>query len=174
MDNAVLRWILGLRNPELTRFNEAWTWLGNLGPMTVTAVLLAVVLLLVKQFRAALVSIFGSIIGYWLMVSLKLIFDRPRPGFPMRLVETSTASMPSGHAMLSAIVFGFAAWGLGRQWPRRQKQLIISAVLLSGAIGFSRIYLAAHWLSDVLVGWSVGVLFVWLVIRVFGNWVRLG
>ena len=84
------------------------------------------------------------------------------------MVEAVNASFPSGHAMLSAVVFltlGVLASRFAER--RRVKILAISAaVLVSLLVGASRVYLGVHWTSDVLAGWSVGAawaMICWLV-----------
>ena len=88
------------------------------------------------------------------MVVLKDVFGRERPPIPPRLVVISSESFPSGHALNSMVVlgtFGVAAYALtGRRWP------LVAALAGSLAIGLSRVYLAAHWLLDVLAGWVIG------------------
>jgi undecaprenyl-diphosphatase len=73
-------------------------------------------------------------------------------------VEAVNASFPSGHAMMSAVVFltlGVLAARFAEK--RRVKVLaVVAAVLISLLVGLSRIYLGVHWASDVLAGWCVG------------------
>ena len=80
--------------------------------------------------------------------------DRPRPAGP--LVPTSNASYPSGHAAyatawVAAAVALTRPFGLGRQ-----ATLVLGALVLAAAIGLSRIYLRAHYWSDVAGGWGLG------------------
>ncbi len=85
--------------------------------------------------------------------ALKLLFHLPRPFWVTDavrgLVEATSFGMPSGHAQLSAAVWGRLAWPLGRgaRW---------AAVVLALLIGLSRIALGVHFWSDVLMGWLLG------------------
>jgi undecaprenyl-diphosphatase len=94
----------------------------------------------------------------------KYAFDRDRPPVCMRdrAVLEDNQSYPSGHSMASAVGYGMLAYALilpQRRRPRRIVTLIVLACLVV-AVGFSRIYLRAHWFSDVIGGWALGL--TWL------------
>jgi undecaprenyl-diphosphatase len=92
--------------------------------------------------------------------STKYAFNRDRPPEDLRhrAVLESNKSYPSGHAMASAVGYGLLAYAL--ILPQRHRPRRIAALLLTGgmilAVGFSRIYLRAHWCSDVVAGWTLG------------------
>ena len=83
---------------------------------------------------------------------VKALIDRPRP--PGALIETSAASYPSGHAIASAVT----AIGVVMALSTGRKRLhgMVAAVLVTTAVAFSRPYLAAHWLTDVVGGALIG------------------
>lgn len=90
---------------------------------------------------------------------LKMFFHMPRPYWVNEKVipmagETSFG-MPSGHAQVSAGVWGMMAAGIRRSWA------IVFAVVLVFCIGLSRIYLGVHFPQDVAVGWIIGALLLW-------------
>jgi undecaprenyl-diphosphatase len=89
---------------------------------------------------------------------LKAAFARPRPDLTPTGVAVYTASFPSGHAMVSAIVYLTLGALIARLTPRRVLKLYIMSVALALTVlvGFSRVYLGVHWPSDVLAGWAVG------------------
>ncbi len=90
---------------------------------------------------------------------LKLTLHRPRPGPFYGGVEQF--SFPSGHATLSIVAYGFLAFLLCRGEQHRLRMVFaLAAALLIAPIAFSRLYLGAHWLSDVLGGLSFGVAWV--------------
>lgn len=104
----------------------------------------------------------GVLIGGGILnSSAKHFFDRDRPDERLRdrAVLEANKSYPSGHSMGSAIGYGMLAYtlilGERRRWLRILLPLLCAAVVLG--IGFSRIYLRAHWFSDVIAGWTIGV-----------------
>lgn len=104
--------------------------------------------------------------GAALNAMLKAIFHRARPTYATEF-QAMSWSFPSGHAMDSLIVYGLFAYWLSRRWPARRVPLFAASALLVGGIGFARIYLGVHYLSDVIAGYSAG--FVWLAVCVTGH-----
>jgi membrane-associated phospholipid phosphatase len=105
-----------------------------------------------------------------LTTGLKLGFHRQRPFFADPLAIESSFSFPSGHATVSLAFYGAAAVLLARACPARRALVYTGAGALIGLIGFSRLYLGVHYLSDVLGGFSAGM--AWLVLcvlAVFGR-----
>jgi len=144
------------------------SWLGDvarditsLGGATVL-VLLSVgaigYLLMNRRWRAALfvtVSVAG---GSLISAALKEIFDRPRPDLLPHAVEVTSASFPSGHAMLAMTTYLTLGAVLAEVEERRRFKVyvLLWAALLALLVGLSRIYLGVHWPTDVLAGWCVG------------------
>jgi membrane-associated phospholipid phosphatase len=90
---------------------------------------------------------------------LKAIFERPRPSFEDPVATAGWFSFPSGHALSSIALYGALAYVFaGRRGPSWGRILGLGALaLLVAAIGFSRLYLGVHYLTDVLAGYSAGV-----------------
>jgi undecaprenyl-diphosphatase len=133
----------------------------SLGGATVLTLMTIAVtgFLLIDAKRGAAILVLGSVIGGVVLSSmLKLGIDRPRPDLVAHLVEEHTASFPSGHAMLSAVVYLTLGGLVSRvERPRRIKIYVLSlAVILTLLIGVSRVYLGVHWPTDVLAGWCAG------------------
>jgi membrane-associated phospholipid phosphatase len=123
--------------------------------------------------RAEAVMVAGAMLTGWGAMSLaKLLWGRDRPPVPERLVDISTYSFPSGHAMMSALLATVAIAVMLRSttpWLRQPAVLAVP-VVISLAIGISRIYLGAHWVTDVLAGWVFGAL--WGAVWIYGSrWV---
>jgi undecaprenyl-diphosphatase len=95
---------------------------------------------------------------------LKEAYHRQRPVFEDPFVhEDPLTSFPSGHSMASVFAYGMLAYLLVLLLPRRQALAALPALmLLVLLIGFSRMYLGAHYLSDVLGGFAMGT--GWLVV----------
>jgi undecaprenyl-diphosphatase len=115
-------------------------------------------LLLGRRWGAA-VLVTVSIVGGTLISSgLKAMFDRPRPDLVPHAVEVTSASFPSGHAMLAMITYLTLGAVLAEvQTKHRYKVYILAwALLLSVLVGLTRVYLGVHWPTDVLAGWCIG------------------
>ncbi|WP_051571590.1 phosphatase PAP2 family protein [Ruminiclostridium cellobioparum] len=93
-------------------------------------------------------------------VGLKWLINRNRPDI-LKLVEVTGLSFPSGHSMAAISFYGFIIYLCGRFYKGKYKNLVIfPIVILIALVGLSRIYLGVHYSSDVLGGFSFGVL--WL------------
>jgi membrane-associated phospholipid phosphatase len=107
------------------------------------------------------------------LVLLKTSLDRPRPPeeWRDRAVLQQNESYPSGHAMGSTVSYGMLAYALLRQtrFPLRRTVVGLFFLLLVAGIGFSRIYLRAHWFSDVIGGYAAGL--CWLCFWL--GWIEL-
>jgi undecaprenyl-diphosphatase len=100
---------------------------------------------------------------------MKDFFSRPRPPYAEMVPYVTTASFPSGHSMLSTVVYMTLAVLLARTTRQRcfKIYLIAVAAFLTTIIGFSRVYLGVHYPTDVLAGWAAGLtwaMLCWLVI----------
>jgi membrane-associated phospholipid phosphatase len=97
---------------------------------------------------------------------LKAIFERPRPSFDDPVASAGWFSFPSGHAMSSIALYGALAYAFAdRLYSARTRMAAVGGlVLLVAAIGFSRLYLGVHYLTDVLAGYSAGL--AWLLLAI--------
>jgi undecaprenyl-diphosphatase len=133
----------------------------SLGGGTVLAIITAAALgflLLTRRIAPAILIAASVCGGAVLSMLLKSAFDRARPQIVPHLVDVYSASFPSGHAMLAITTYLTLGTLLAEVQSRRRVKLYLLswAVLLSLAIGVSRVYLGVHWPTDVLAGWCVG------------------
>ena len=100
--------------------------------------------------------------GMLLNVLMKYAFHRERPRFDDPLVTLSTYSFPSGHTLAATVFYGaLAAYLLARVPSTAARFLVLgTALLLVMLVAFSRMYLGAHFLSDVLAAFAEGI--AWL------------
>ena len=146
------------------------TALGGVAVLSLVTCFVAGYLLMVRKYHAmwlVLVSTFGGLIASTL---LKGLFGRERPDIVPHLSHVYTSSFPSGHSMLSAIVYLTLGSLLARLVPHRTVKVyfILVAMALTFAVGVSRVYMGVHSPTDVLAGWTAGLvwaLLVWLVAR---------
>jgi undecaprenyl-diphosphatase len=150
-----------------------FTALGGTGVLTLLTLSVLGYLLLEYKKKTALLVVISVGGGFLLSMLLKQGFDRPRPDLVPHEFFVYTTSFPSGHSMMSAVTYLTLAALLARIQKRRRNKvyLMTIAVLVTLAIGVSRIYMGVHWPSDVLAGWSAGAfwaLLCWLV----GSWLQ--
>ena len=151
------------------------TALGS-APALVIAVLAVVgFLMLAKAWRPAIFTLVASGGGLVLSSLLKYTIDRPRPDLVPHGNLIYTSSFPSGHSMISAVVYLTLAALVARliQRKRLKGYALGVAIILTFLVGVSRIYLGVHWPSDVLAGWAAGAAWAlgcWLI----ANWIGLG
>lgn len=122
--------------------------------------------------RIAIFLTTSSILGAILDTAVKVAVSRPRPSLKAPVATAFGMSFPSGHAMLSAVIYGailLVALPLLRS--RRAKAVASSAVLvLVLAIGISRLVLGVHYITDVLGGWVLGVAWLAASTAAFSIW----
>jgi membrane-associated phospholipid phosphatase len=113
--------------------------------------------------------------GAALNVALKDQFQRVRPTFADEFRVTDW-SFPSGHAMDSLIGYGLIAYWIARQFPRARWPVATAAAAVVVAIGFSRIYLGVHYLSDIVAGYTAGLIWLWVCVTGyrFAEWQNVG
>ncbi|WP_339913571.1 phosphatase PAP2 family protein [uncultured Brevundimonas sp.] len=151
------------------------TALGGIAVLGLFAMIAIGFLLIQKKRLSALLLVLGLAGGVALSEVLKGVFERVRPPEAFQAVETVNASFPSGHALLSTVFYLTVGVMLARTLPRRRLKTFVlaAAVLIAVLVGLTRVYLAAHWATDVLAGWSVGATWamcLWLVADMVGRW----
>ena len=139
-----------------------------LGAQVLIAIGIGVAIVLVARRDWARLRLLAAagVGGALLNALLKTVFHRSRPTFASEFHMTSW-SFPSAHAMNSLIVYGLLAYWLAQRFPGAKVWMLLVATILVAAIGYSRIYLGVHYLSDVLAGFSAGL--TWLVVCITGH-----
>jgi undecaprenyl-diphosphatase len=164
VDRSVLDWVTRNRPDWLV---DAATFLHHAGDDTVLVPATLVLLVagyLAGRTSARTVAPFLSMVATVIVVgAAKTVVGRERPPLAGRLVETSSASMPSGHAAYAAALAA-VAWVLLAGHPRKWV-LRCSAAGLATAAAVARVVLGVHWPSDVIVGSAIGA--------AIGSWVAV-
>lgn len=134
------------------------TALGGVAVLTFVTLSCAVYLYLVKRRDLMVYLLAAAGTGTLFSNLLKAGFGRPRPDVVPHEIVVYTASFPSGHSLVAAVIYLTLGVLLAEAQPRyRLKVYILSiAIILTLLIGISRIYLGVHWPSDVLAGWLAG------------------
>lgn len=120
-----------------------------------------------RRDRRWLIAVFIAGATFFINTVIKLLVQRPRPETYDTLEKIiPTFSFPSGHAAGSMVAFGLLAYLLWRRLSRPWNSIAaISLFMLIIAIGISRIYLGAHYPTDVLAGWLVGLMGLVVIIK---------
>jgi membrane-associated phospholipid phosphatase len=163
-DSTAAAWLHAHEFGVATTVLGAVTKLGGAQVLLVVTLVAALVLLLAR--RPAYAALMGAALagGEGLNWALKAAFERPRPWFADPLASAGGFSFPSGHAMVSLTVYGALAFVVAASVGSRRARLRVfaSAAALVLAIGFSRVYLGVHYVSDVLAAYSAGL--AWLML----------
>ncbi|WP_205623764.1 LssY C-terminal domain-containing protein [Desulfogranum japonicum] len=158
-----------LRTETLTTF---FTWITLLGKsqVIITFIIVSMALLWLWRKKPYIAALLISVCGSETFTSLgKLAFHRARPA--LAVYAEKSFSFPSGHATIAVAFYGFMGYLLMRvvrSWNAKIN-VFFGTVCIIIAIGFSRVYLGEHYISDVWSGYLVGSM--WLIIAVsFSEW----
>jgi membrane-associated phospholipid phosphatase len=164
VDAQLAAWFHVHATPLFTQFMLVVSNLQGILAMSIYALLFGIFLLRKKQ-RYWLFALALAVPGGMLLnVMMKQIFNRARPGFTDPLVTLTTYSFPSGHVAGATLFYGvFAAYLIIHisKW-RWRIAVVVMAILLVTLVALSRLYLGAHYLSDVLAAAAEGV--AWLAL----------
>jgi len=159
---------------DITEFGSYY-WIRRIAAVTALALVTICVCLVILRRQTiglplrctmlVLAWILVMVLGEMLNMALKEYVRRARPPYH-EAAHTSGYSFPSGHSMAAFIAYGMLAYILIRLIPHRRSRRVLAAVLagLVLLIGFSRIFLGAHWMSDVLGGFAAGACWLGLCI----------
>jgi len=163
VDLGFYRILQDLRTPWGDRIMVFVTELGDGAVIALVSAAVLAWLLWLRKWRIAAYWSAAIVFGQLAAAIFKLALQRPRP-LTNIYDGLSTYAFPSGHAVMSTVVYGFLAVLIARQLSRAHRWVAYAtAALLIGAIAMSRLYLGAHWLSDVLGGLSLGIVWVSLL-----------
>ncbi|MGI9088862.1 MAG: phosphatase PAP2 family protein [Chthoniobacterales bacterium] len=172
LDHRVTNWFHAHARPGLTSAFRVLTFFGSVGFVTGMSVLGAIFFALRKRWGRLLALVCTMLGGSLLNILLKHFFHRQRPILENPLVTLKSFGFPSGHTMGSTMLYGVLALilvqSLRNPWARLLAAL--AAVALIGAVGLSRIYLGAHYLTDVLGAIAIGgawLAFIWTTVETF-------
>lgn len=150
------------QNPLLDKTMEAISWFGYTKGALITVGATALLLLITKYAREALFVVL-TLLSSFVSTVVKALVNRPRPSANLvRIVQkTSQQSFPSGHVLFYVVFFGFLVvlmYKLNKINRRLRLAIILICLFLIFIIPASRIYLGAHWFTDVTGGFFLGLL----------------
>ena len=170
-DETLIRFLREHEGPKwLQEVGRDLTALGGVAVLAMVTFAVAGYLLLRRKYGAMWLVIIATSGGLILSTVLKYFIDRDRPALVEHRSMVYTKSFPSGHSMLSAVVYLTLGSLMARIMPGRVLKLyfLVLAVGLTMLVGVSRVYLGVHWPTDVLAGWTGGLVWAlvcWLVAR---------
>ena len=158
-DVAIFQFLQSLRTEPMDRLMVAITMLGDGVVLLPVVVAMILVLLAQRAWRLALATATTISAAFLLVPALKLLLQKSRP---ISIYEGASAySFPSGHTTMTTVIFGVMALLAARSLALGTRVAIYALFALwAGLMGFSRIYLGAHWPSDVLAGFLIGLALV--------------
>lgn len=168
-DLALALWLQSQRSPLLDLLMSSVTTLGFFWPAASIA-LAATLVLTLAGLRLESWFTIASLSSFLLNATLKIVVGRPRPDeLVVAFPEASPYGFPSGHVMHFVALYGFllyVAWT--RLPPSRWRTAALGVLaLLLILIGPSRVYLGAHWPSDVAVGYLIGALWLAVIAKIY-------
>jgi undecaprenyl-diphosphatase len=164
LDRSIYEALYAGHRPLLLELARFFTFLGQPTVLIGAGFVVAAVIWWRWSGRTALALLLVILLGRGLAEAQKYWIARARPEVEPHLVIVKTSSFPSGHATSSMIFYLTVALILttGTRWTR---VAAVAAICLSLLIGISRVMLGVHWPSDVIGGWSFGLLWVLLTVR---------
>ena len=157
-------WLQAHSSASVTALMRVVTELHSLWIVAIVTLALSAYLL-IKGLRDWVFILMSAVFGGMLLnLLLKHLFLRARPQFDHPILTLTTYSFPSGHTMMATVFYGALGWFLlsrSGNWPMRLFAISIP-LIMTPLVGFSRIYLGAHYLSDVLGAMAEGL--AWLAL----------
>jgi undecaprenyl-diphosphatase len=172
LDNDVLQWFQDRHTAWLDYNVKELTTLGGTTVLAVVVVFALGMLVVLRRYRHAVLAAILIAGVYFATEAVKDAVGRPRPVLsPKAKPQTDSASFPSSHASRSMGVFVILALCLRRRTAARWYALA-GALLVAVLVGLTRLYLGKHFLSDVVAGWLLGLVFAalfWIADRWTGT-----
>lgn len=170
-DNLISSWVYTFRTPFLTDVMKFITSLASINIIFPLFCLLVILFIIVKRKRY-IIPLFLTVLGNSIFVEVvKMIFARARPLISNTLVFESTYSYPSGHSLIAITIVGLIVIYLFIELKSNLLKMIslILGIIVILLVGFSRIYLGAHWPSDVLGSFLIGTTWLCFILLCIEN-----
>ena len=169
IDDWVWELAVEWENEFLVTIGEALDFLGSTWVLAPVMIGTGIALAWLRRWPQLVAWVGAMVVSQALIGPMKTLYGRPRP--PLPLVETTSFSFPSGHALATAAVV-VALVGVWTSPGPIRKNLTLLAGMVAVLMALSRVYLRAHWLSDVLAGASIGAAVSLIAIVGVAQWRR--
>lgn len=167
VDKVVYNFLINnFSNSYMDSFMISITKLGNTKFVMLFTIIMFVLLWFKNKKKSLSLVFISSVAGVsFINQLLKVIVKRVRPDVN-RLIEIGGYSFPSGHAMVSMVLYGLVAYIIYKMVKIKSLRNILISInlLVILLIGISRIYLGVHYFSDIVVGFLISIIFLIVVI----------
>ncbi|MBQ8887334.1 MAG: phosphatase PAP2 family protein [Candidatus Gastranaerophilales bacterium] len=128
-------------------------------PMDYLVLAIIILFLFFKNYKSLIVFFAALQLSEWIYSSIKIVIERPRPPVEYRLIEIGNYSFPSGHSTSSMVLYGLLIYFTWKYIKNQRAKITMTAILaiLIVTIGFTRLWLCVHFLTDVIGGFSLGI-----------------
>jgi len=178
IDKIIFQWMQKHHNAWFTYFFRDITSFGGVTGTILVLLFSIGVFFLFGNYKAAFIFFSTFIFSSFLVTCLKQVIKRPRP-LPydpdIHIWDSVTSfllppvpylgSFPSGHTVASIVLYSMIAIYIGQVFPVLATYLLTCALVGAAIVGLSRIYLGAHWFTDVLAGYGIGLGIIWFWVR---------
>nr|WP_306919495.1 MULTISPECIES: phosphatase PAP2 family protein [unclassified Arthrobacter] len=168
LDRPTLAFMEQLRSPGLDSFVTGFTNIGGGTGMPILASILTAWLTWASRTWRPLILIGGAAAVSTTATTLgKKLIGRNRPDHADAVAPyENSPSFPSGHTLNTTVVIGLVVYLACLQVKRTLAHIgmIAAGVIFIGGMGMSRVYLGHHWMTDVIIGWALGLAWVGIVI----------
>jgi undecaprenyl-diphosphatase len=164
VDANVNSWAVSIQSPAFTQIARFIRYGFGITALSIVTALITVYLFY-RHYRNEALLLAGAMLGEFLIVAiLKRLIDATRP--LNGILQETGFSFPSGHATAAVVFLGLLTYFIWQHFTSRNAKVLsgIFLVLISLVVGFSRIYLNVHWLSDVLGAYALGIF--WLTFSI--------
>lgn len=165
IDNSISLFFSVHNNVTFTNIFKAISFICSPKFMIVLNVLLFIFIIVKKKYKLFII-VLSSISSVIINNLVKIIVRRERPDY-LRMVMEKSYSFPSGHAMISVLFFGSIIYLVNKYNLKYKKLITFSLSTFILLIGISRIYLGVHYLTDVVGGYLLGFIVLFLIIHLF-------
>lgn len=167
--NDLHGWVRG--SPGAVRALQVVSFLGSPPWLTIIVVAAVVFTLRHRRVRLAVFLVATTVAGGLIDTAVKIAVDRDRPSLEAPVATAHGQSFPSGHAMSSTVAYGALLLVLLPAVPARARRPVMAfAAVLVLAIGFTRLALGVHYITDVLGGYVLGLAWLAASTAAFSVW----
>lgn len=171
IDLYISQQVQSLSSDQMTKIMELISLIGNMSFMPILMATVFTCLYLLNLKIEALISIVSVLSALFINGIVKYLVNRPRPTSSLVDVYSnlSDKSFPSGHTMIYTVIFGYLLYLSITKGKNKIKKRLLTALLFLPIVlvGISRVYLGAHWPSDVIGGYLFGFIWLYIIINYY-------